>query len=57
MLIIHISSSSAGDMCYTEEDFIHIKYTMCDNGIISIHSKNETIIYLWLLHKSDNQKI
>lgn len=43
-------------MCYTEEDFIHIKYTMCDNGIFSIHSKNETILYLWLLHKSDNQK-
>lgn len=29
---------------------------MCDNGIFSIHSKNETILYLWLLHKSDNQK-
>lgn len=29
---------------------------MCDNDIFSIHSKNETILYLWLLHKSDNQK-
>lgn len=54
MLIIHISFSSAGNMCYTEEAFIHIEYTMCDNSIFSIHSNNkQTVTYLWLLQKKN----